>query len=193
MGNREILSYTDIDDFERLLRSFIYDIQICSDNIELIIEKQNQGVNLIPIKDFLGHYVYLCYSLCTINAYKIFYKEEKTSFHKLINKIHDFRYDRELTEHFKLNSTKDDSEKLTKSRAEFKTLATELFDLIKDKEGLINKFREKRHSFYAHHDPSKNVEPETLDEVKGLCQFSKIYLTSFMGSSKAPHLFLISI
>jgi hypothetical protein len=181
---REILTLREIEDFEKLLIAFIYDIQICSDNIEQILDMQNQGINLFPIKGFLGHYVYLCYSHCAINAFKIFHKDEKRSFQKLINKINNFSYDNELTNFLKINSTKEENENFIKNKSEFKALAVELDNLIKEKWGLISKFIERRHAFYAHHDSTKTVEPEALEDVKELREFSKKCFNYFYAKFK---------
>ena len=82
MGEREILHLDEVNDFIKYLKSFIIDIEACSDNIAQIIEAQKE-TNLNPIQDFLGHYVYLAFSQCAINCYKLFHKKEKRSFYSL--------------------------------------------------------------------------------------------------------------
>ena len=182
MSQREILTLEEINDFLKYLKTFIIDINACSDNIEQIISAQ-ESTNLIPIQSFLGHYVYLAYSQCTINTYKIFHNGEKRSFFKLFNKIRNFGYSHELRQHLLDNSTKD--EKLITNKSEFKDLADELSKMIDSKSTLIEKIKERRLTFYAHSDPTKKVQPETLLEIKELLEFSKELFNIFYGKFKS--------
>lgn len=170
MGQREILHLDEIQDFIKYLKNFIIDIEICSDNITQIIEAQKE-ININPIQDFLGHYVYLAFSQCAINCYKLFQKKEKRSFYSLCNKIHEFEYSSELREHLTKNEDKDDG--LVKNRREFRQLADEMLDKIGEEADLINKINDRRLTFYAHSDPTKRVESETLAEIKALGEFAK--------------------
>lgn len=187
MYEKEILKLEEVNDFLKYLRTFIIDISICLDNIEQIISAQ-KSINLIPIQSFLGHYVYLAYSQCAINAYKIFHNAEKRSFFKLFNKIRDFKYSSELRQHLSENSTKSDC--LITNKSEFKDLIDELTKKIESKGALIEKIKDRRLTFYAHSDPTKKVEPETFVEIKELVEFSKEIYNIFYGKfNSATYIF----
>ena len=186
MSEREILTLEEVNDFLKYLKTFIIDINVCSDNIEQIISAQ-ESINLIPIQSFLGHYVYLAYSQCAINAYKIFHNGEKRSFFKLFNKIRDFNYSPELRQHLSDNLTKNDN--LITNKSEFKDLADELTKMIESKSALIEKIKDRRLTFYAHSDPTKKVKPETLVEIKELLEFSKDIYNIFYGKFNSTTFF----
>lgn len=181
MPEREILTLEEVNSFLDYLKLFIIDINACTDNIEQIILAQ-ETINLIPIQSFLGHYVYLAYSQCAINTYKIFHNGEKRSFYKLFNKIRDFDYSPELKQHFADNKTQNDN--LVTNKTEFKKLVDELTTKISSKSLLIEKIKDRRSTFYAHSDPSKQIKSETLKEIKELLDFSIELYNIFYGRFK---------
>lgn len=182
MSNKEILTLEEVNSFIEYLKTFIYDIEVCSNNIEQIINAQNEGVNLIPIQHFIGHYIFLSYSNCAINAYKIYQKDEKRSFFKLFNKIDNFSYDITLKNYLKNNEEK--GEDLIKNRKEFKNLTAELSKKINEKTDLVDKIKQRRLTFYAHSDPAGKAKVETLADIKELKDFSKGIFNVFYGKFK---------
>ncbi|WP_231424964.1 hypothetical protein [Pedobacter sp. Leaf250] len=185
MSNRDILTLDEIYSFIEYLKTFIYDLEICSDNIEQVINAQSEGVNLIPIQHFIGHYIFLSYSHIAITAYKIFHSGEKRSFFKLFNKIDNFSYEDSLKRHLEQNGNKD--ENLIKNRSEFKEITAILIQKINTKDALINKIKLRRSTFYAHSDPKNSVKPETLEEIKELKEFSKNIFNLLYGKFKDTH------
>jgi len=185
MSNRDILTIEEVNSFIEYLRIFIYDLEICSDNIQQIVNAQNEGINLTPIQHFLGHYVFLSYSHIAITAYKIFHSKEKRSFYKLFNKIQDFSYDNALKRHLEQNGDKD--EDLIKNKTEFKETTTILIQKLNEKTTLINKIIQRRLTFYAHSDPSKNATPETLEDIIELKEFSKDIFNTLYGKFNDTH------
>lgn len=173
MSNRETLTLSELTSFLKYINDFAYDIEITSNNIEQIIKAQNEGVNLHPIDPFIGHYVFLSYSHCVITINKLFYREERLSYIKLFNKIRNCKFDSEFSKLLQGNDENQYSEYLAKNRDELIELVNELEKEIDLKSELIEKFRSRRDTFYAHTDPKKISEVETLIEIREICELAK--------------------
>ena len=75
---REILTLKEVNEFLESFKNNIFDLIICTDNIEQIIQQQKKDFRKINIiNPFLGHYVSLCYSYCAITLSKLFIDKEK--------------------------------------------------------------------------------------------------------------------
>lgn len=173
MSNEQTLTLVELENYLDFLKTFIYDIEITSNNVEQIIKAQNEGINLTPINSFIGHYVYLSYSHCVLNINKVFNKDEKLSFLKLFNKIRNFKIDLELSKLLRGNDENYYSKYLAKNKEELISLVNELEKEISSKDELIEKFRARRDTFYAHTDPNKKAEVENLKEIKEICDLAK--------------------
>ncbi|SHK16327.1 hypothetical protein SAMN04488028_103208 [Reichenbachiella agariperforans] len=161
------LTLNEVNDYIKHLKSFIYDISICISNIEQIIKSQNEGLLLKPIEGFIGHYVYLSYSNCVINCYKIFKKGESWSILKLCNKIENSDFNKELRELIESNEKTTDSGGSIKSKAEFIQIVSVIRAYIDEQSAILEKVNNRRLKFYAHSDKdASDFQPETLSDLK---------------------------
>ncbi len=184
----ELLELKTINDNLNHLKSFVYDLEICISNVDQIISAQNAGLFLKPTEGFVGHYVFLAYSICAINCYKIFNKKEKRGFLKLFNKIENYTYDDEIISLFSDNQNKENGNELIKSKEELIGLCNDLRDKIETKSTLIEKISNRRSKFYAHSDPDAiNYEKEKLSDIKELKDLAKLVYRQFYGSLYGVH------
>ena len=197
---REILTLKEINEFLESFKNNIFDLIICTDNIEQIIQQQKKDFRKTNIiNPFLGHYVSLCYSYCVITLSKLFIDKEKRSLIKFLNKLENFDYDKELkqllinnTEKFN-SGIKGEYDYLLKNKIEIKTKIEEVKKIIKESETIVNKIKLRRDSFYAHFDPEKikNIEVESLSEIQELTAIAqKIYDIFFGGIKNSTVLFV---
>lgn len=197
---REKLSVADLESFFGHLKNFILELETCTANVASILDAQFRGVNLIPINNFLGHYVGLCYSQCAINAYKIFHSEEKRSFTKLFNKLQNFEFDNDLKQLLYNNSQSEENSGLVRNKSELLLEIAKLQQLLVEKESTINKVKLRRLKRYAHTDPEASVTPETLEEVQQIKELSitiynrlygKIFGAVFLFNSSSDSIYQI--
>jgi uncharacterized protein (UPF0332 family) len=197
---REILTLKEVNEFLESFKNNIFDLIICTDNIEQIIQQQKKDFRKTNIiNPFLGHYVSLCYSYCVITLSKLFIDKEKRSLIKFLNKLENFDYDKELkqllinnTEKFN-SGIKGEYDYLLKNKIEIKTKIEEVKKIIKESETIVNKIKLRRDSFYAHFDPEKikNIEVESLSEIQELTAIAqKIYDIFFGGIKNSTFLFV---
>ena len=190
---REILTLKEVNEFLESFKNNIFDLIICTDNIEQIIQQQKKDFRKTNIiNPFLGHYVSLCYSYCVITLSKLFIDKEKRSLIKFLNKLENFDYDKELkqllinnTEKFN-SGIKGEYDYLLKNKIEIKTKIEDVKKIIKESETIVNKIKLRRDSFYAHFDPEKikNIEVESLSEIQELTAIAQKIYDIFFGSIK---------
>jgi hypothetical protein len=169
---RETLDLKTIENYFQELKLFILELQFCIENIEELVKVQSDGINLKPISGFLSHYVYLSYSHISIITYKIYKPQEKRSFQKLFNKFRNFKYSDDFKNLLKKNSELDD-ENLIKTKDDLLKVITEIENRIANNKDTIEKMLKRRETFYAHTDPDKLHEAETLEEIKKIRDFTK--------------------
>lgn len=190
---RELLELKTVIDNLKHLKDFIYQLETSISNVDQIINAQNDVVFLKPIEEFLGHYVYLVYTSCALNCYKIFHIDEKRAFLKLFNKIENCRYDNDFRELFLTNIDKADQ--LIESKEQLKELCGNLREEIKANTEIIEKISSRRTKVYAHSDPdSINFETETLKDLKNLRDLAKsIYLKLYGKLFDSHYMFEVNI
>lgn len=177
---KETLDLKTVKNYFEHLRLFISDLMICIDNIETVINAQSNKINLYPIQEFVGHYVYLSYSHASINIYKIYKQGEKRSFQKLFNKFKNFRYSDDLKNLLSENASQDD-ENLIKNKSDMLEAIEELEIQIAKNDDLITKINTRRETFYAHTDPDISIQSETLAELKEINELSKSVYNNLYG------------
>ncbi len=161
------LTLTEVNRNLEHLKRFIFDVTICTSNIEQIISSQNDGLFLKPIEGFIGHYVYLSYSNCAINCYKIFKESESWSVFKLFNKLENSKYDQELKNLIKSNGEEFDQGGLIISKVQLLEKVLDIRNKIKSKSSIIKKVNNRRLKVYAHSDrEAGKFQPETLVDLK---------------------------
>lgn len=189
---KDVLTLQTLESYREHLKQFINDLEICIDNIDKLQIAQSENINLQPIIYFLNHYVYLSYSNCSINIYKIFKSEEKRSFQKLFNLFRNSKVSADLSQVLRDNAENLENTDLVKNRTELLELVSIIEKEIELKEVLLVKIKTRREKFYAHTDPTIKVEPETLTELKEIKElsiwifnslFGKIFNVHFMFSS----------
>ena len=179
---RDTISKEELDHFLETLRRLILDIEVCTNNIESIINaiKEN-SLKISNIERFLIHYVYLAYSYCSVSIYKMFKSDEKRSFQKLFNKLRDFQYDEELKSLLHKNKISEKCEKLLTSKNDVKEVIMELERFINDEQKVINKALSRRNTFYAHYDPAKTDVPESLSDLLQIKEIAKRVYDNLSG------------
>jgi len=183
---RELLELTTVVDNLKHLKDFIYQLETSIANVNQIIKAQNDEVFLKPIEGFLGHYVYLVYTGCALNCYKIFHVDEKRAFLKLFNKIENCRYDDDFKKLFQTNIDKSDG--LIESKEQLKELCGKLRTEINANAELIEKISNRRRKVYAHSDPdSVNFATETLSDLKNLRDLAKSIYHQLYGKLFDSH------
>lgn len=189
---KDVLTLEMLESYRKYLKQFITDLEICIDNIDKLIIAQSENINLQPIIYFLNHYVYLCYSNCSINIYKIFKSEEKRSFHKLFNLFKNSKVSADLSQLLRDNAENLENTDLVKSKKELLELVSTIEKEIDLKEVILVKIKTRREKYYAHTDPTINVKPETLTELKEIKElsiwiynllFGRIFNVHYMFSS----------
>ena len=179
---KETLDLETVKNYRNFLRDFIDALEICIGNIEKIKIAQIEKVNLRPINQFLRHYVNLCYSNCSINIYKIYKSHEKRSFNKLFNKFKEFNFAPDLSRVFVTNKQQAEIPNLYKSKTELLKSISEFEKEITLHHKLLDKIKTRREKYYAHSDPDKQIEPETLAELTEIKELSKKIYNNLFGN-----------
>jgi len=184
---KELIELKEVIEFKEDLKNFIYDFEICTDNIGSVLEAHKQDFILRPIEVFIGHYVSLAYAHCSINTFKIFHPKEKRGFQKLFNKFKNFRYNSELLQMLDIKDEEMDSNRFT-SKNDILNSIMEIENNIRDHSDLLDKIHLRRLRFYAHTDPdSSNIEVETLTDLLSIKELAITIYNSFFGRLFGSH------
>ena len=185
----------DLTKFKEFIQGVIISTRESIRNIEQISFYDKEGVNLIPIKGFLIHYMYISYSHIAINISKLFStnQHEKRSFIKLMNILQNRKYDNSIIAILEKNKI-NNSSRTSKNHEDIKRNISICNSKIEANKILIRKIINRRNNVYAHaYAPNENSAPdafipETRDELNNLLElainlfdliFGEIYGTSW--------------
>jgi len=166
----DILTKTELEDWLSDLQNIILDVEINISNIHILINQKNKFTTEVFDFGFYDCYVSQSYFICVIQLSKLFSNSsnQKKSFHKLFNKLENFKYDKPLLELLDNNRGEED---LFSDLEKIKKYISIQRQEILVNEDVIKKIELRRDKVYAHSDlkPKSNfIQPEKLKDIEKL-------------------------